>query len=151
MTRHDTLYLKFEVSRKRSNKGEKTKDRDHEKLEAVSGKSEVVNSLNFNIRDGRWIGLGLGRSSKENGDGGTLLALKISKSIIVSEISLGLHKSGLGSLGVESGVTLLLELGVGEIRDDPFADRGLVSASGDTADLEVLGSSPSGVGGAVAL
>ena len=116
-------------SRKASNKGEKGEGGDEKKLESVGRKSEGV-FRKFNIVT-RSLGdnLGSGRSGQESRDGGLLLALKLSKTIVEDEF-LGLWGlAGLGSLLVV------------EIRDRSSVDgrveedRLNVTSSGSTGDL----------------
>ena len=85
--------------------------------------------------------MALGRSGKEGGSNNTLLALELGKTIVVGKGRLALRQTGLGGGLVEFGVTIDLELGVGEVRDVEGGGRGLVSASRHSCErLPVLGS-----------
>jgi len=123
-------------SRKASNKGEKTEDGDEKKLEAVTVKAEGEFLGNDVATDRGGIGGRFGGSGQEGGQGGSLLALKNSQTIIVGE-HLVLCKAGLRSF-------LVVEVRNRGVVDSRVEEDGLdwfVATSVNLSETEILGAS----------
>lgn len=133
--------LKVEVSGKASDEGEEAEDGDEEKLESVGVKAEdELIGLDV-VTDGGDVLLGLGGASQEHGDGLALLALELGEAVLVDVLAgdsaEGLGLAGLGGLGEEGGVVLLLLTDGLGVEED--GGGGLVSAAGDVSELDGLG------------
>jgi hypothetical protein len=128
-----TCCLEFKGSRKASNKGEKTKDGDEKKLEAVGIKTKGEFVSNNVTTNGGGVNLTLGRSGEEGWDSLTLVALNDGETII-NDVGLLGKTTGGGSSSVKGRVTGDLELWVGQVSRCDLVDWCLVSSSGDSGE-----------------
>jgi uncharacterized membrane protein affecting hemolysin expression len=126
--------LEVKVSRKASNKGEKSENGDEKKLETVRVKSKDKRISLKIVTDGGNISLALSRSSQESRDGATLLTLKNGKSILVKVFLVSGESglTGLCCLSVEFRVTLDLKTRISEVRNLVRSRRSLVFRSSVT-------------------
>lgn len=90
--------------------------------------------------DGGNIGVRFGGSGQESRDSGSLLALKLGKTIFINEFSLLLGKTGLGGFLV----VIRRRRGGVDGRVDENGLDGLVTSSRDLSEAEVLGSGSEG-------
>jgi len=125
------INLKIEVSRKTSYKGEDSEDGDEKKLEAIGVKSEDKGISYKIVTDGGNIGLGPSSSGKESWDLCALVTLNNGKTVVVRVIIVSGEGrlTGLGSRGVEFGVTLDLKTLIGEGERGVGVSWSLVSTS----------------------
>jgi hypothetical protein len=136
VTQRNTRNLKLDRSGQASNKSEKSKNGDEKKLETIRVKSKRK-LLDLNFLDGGFIGVRFGGSGQESRDSGSLLALKLGKTILVNEFGLLLHKAGLGGfLVVERRRGVCVNSGVDKDGLDLF-----VASSRNLSKFEILGAS----------
>lgn len=126
-------------TRKASDKGEKSKDGDEKELESIGVKTEGEWLGSDIVSDCGRVDRRLGGSSQESRKSGSLLALKFSQTILIHK-SLVLREAALGGfLVVEGRRRSSVDGGVDEDRGD-----GLVAASADFSQAEILGASSEG-------
>ena len=128
--------VKADGSRQASDKGEETEYRDEKKLEAVTveAKGEILS--NNVATDGGFVRLRLGRPGQESGKGSSLLALKVSQTILIDKYLVLCQASLGGFLVVEGWWRSSVDGGVDEDRSVL-----LVASSRDVSKPEALGRS----------